>query len=507
MPTVNVNMESQIASEITRAALQTLISTNAVERKQYYITNAVNNTRRMAVFFRSANQTTFGAMDVATGQYGRYFIVQDLFIPIAEAQGAVLTYINLASFPGAGTINTVYIAQDTGTGYTWNGSAYVGLSGGTVFAANFAALPVTGAANTLYITTDNGNSYLWDGTQYVETSSNEPLDFIPRQGTQAGFPVTGPIQWNNINNYSESSFGGVHEYISDSFSAMMQSRNGGGLTEKAAFFLTAYTSSGDNPQARMSVSNATTSRSMDLIMRANDDFIEASGGVSYFQGLKYSADYRSNFQLLSLIDLFTLKSRLWNGASDPTVSDDGSLGFVAGRSLYLNTATGVLWKCEDASTGAAVWVIYYDPTKEKEVVLSGSSVTTTSSSLVDITGLTIALPANTSWLIESRLGIGCNNTGGVRFGYSAPGDSSGNMYVEGVATSMAIYQQSLSTNGALSATAVQRFNGSSRANVTGRIDMGATAGNFTLQFASGTSGQLSTIGSGTGSYLKLIRIL
>jgi archaellum component FlaC len=140
------------------------------------------------------------------------------------------------------------------------------------------------------------------------------------------------------------------------------------------------------------------------------------------------------------------------------------------------------------------------------VVLSGSSVTTTSNSLVDITGLTVALPANTSWLIESRLGVACNGTGGVRFGYSAPVDSSGNMYVEGVATSMAIYQQALSVNGALSGTAVQRFNGSSRANVTGRIDMGATGGNFTLQFASGTSGQLSTIGTGTGSYLKLTKI-
>jgi hypothetical protein len=195
-----------------------------------------------------------------------------------------------------------------------------------------------------------------------------PNTFLRLSGTEEGHPVTGPVQWDNINNYSESSFGGIHEYLSDSFSAVMRSKNTGPFVQKTALFSTSYESSADNPQARMSVSNTTTSRSMDLIMRANDDFIEVIGGVSYFQGLKYSADYRSNFELLSLIDLFTLKSRLWNAAANPTVDDDADEGFVSGRSLWLNTVTGVLWKCEDATAGAADWQVYYDPRKFTKLV-------------------------------------------------------------------------------------------------------------------------------------------
>ena len=194
MPDLDVNFEGVVASEVTRADLLTLIGSSTVKKKHYHITDAVNSTRTIAVFYRTNASITFWAYDVLTGQRGKYYIAMDLFIADLTPQGAVLEYVNFASFPGTGADNTIYIAQDTGAAYTWNGSSYDAI-GSTVFAANFGALPVTGAADTLYITTDNGNSYLWDGSQYVLTSegTSEIGDYIPRSGTVEGFPIYGDL--------------------------------------------------------------------------------------------------------------------------------------------------------------------------------------------------------------------------------------------------------------------------------------------------------------------------
>lgn len=42
--------------------------------------------------------------------------------------------------------------------------------------------------------------------------------------------------------------------------------------------------------------------------------------------------------------------------TDPTVSDDSTLGYAGGRSIWLNKTSGSLWMCEDATAGAAIWV-------------------------------------------------------------------------------------------------------------------------------------------------------
>jgi hypothetical protein len=86
------------------------------------------------------------------------------------------------------------------------------------------------------------------------------------------------------------------------------------------------------------------------------------------EGLAYAEGFTPEYALKTLIDLSVLKSRLWNAATDPTVDDDADEGFVSGRSLWLNTSTGVLWKCEDATAGAADWAVYYDSRKFTKLV-------------------------------------------------------------------------------------------------------------------------------------------
>jgi hypothetical protein len=137
------------------------------------------------------------------------------------------------------------------------------------------------------------------------------------------------------------------------------------------------------------------------------------------------------------------------------------------------------------------------------VALSGSNVTTTSATAVDVTGLvTPTLPANSTWYFEIYLSVTCSGTGGLRFGFTAPIGASGALFIEGTATTAATYQQT-STTGALAGTAINRSATSSLGKLYGRVIIGANAGAVQLQFASATGGQTSTI---TGTGISIMRI-
>jgi nitrogen fixation protein len=140
------------------------------------------------------------------------------------------------------------------------------------------------------------------------------------------------------------------------------------------------------------------------------------------------------------------------------------------------------------------------------VALSGSDVTTTSATAVDVTGLvTPTLPPNSTWSFEIYLTVTCSGTGGLRFGFTAPIGANGGLFIVGTATTQVTYQQT-STAGALSVPAINRAATSSLGTLYGRVIIGANAGAVQLQFASGTGGQLSTI-TGTGiSIMKITRV-
>jgi nitrogen fixation protein len=159
------------------------------------------------------------------------------------------------------------------------------------------------------------------------------------------------------------------------------------------------------------------------------------------------------------------------------------------------------------ATQTALDTIQVELDKNIEIALTGSNVTTTSATLVDITGLvTPTLPANSTWFFEVLMGTACTGTGGIKFGYTAPSGATGILYIEGTSSSAAAYQQA-TTSGALSSVGVNRFNGGSFTKMYGRVAVGATAGVVQLQFASGTSGQTSTIGGLGASIIKLTRVI
>jgi hypothetical protein len=114
-----------------------------------------------------------------------------------------------------------------------------------------------------------------------------------------------------------------------------------------------------------------------------------------------------------------------------------------------------------------------------------------------ITGLTtFALEANSTYNINGQFLIGCNGVGGVKFGNTLPAGGTSAFSFSGIATAATTYQQVASSNGALTAIAVNRVVNSSYLIFGGLITTAATAGTVDMQFASGTVGQTSTIYGG-----------
>jgi hypothetical protein len=134
--------------------------------------------------------------------------------------------------------------------------------------------------------------------------------------------------------------------------------------------------------------------STEIVGNLTPNFINVFSTRPNFKGFQYGSDYSENFEPRSLIDLSVLKSRLWNSNIDPTATNDTIEGFVSGRSFWLNTTTGVLWRCLDASTGAAVWEVYYDPNAFTRLINTTDTAAVTGVA-TEQRVRTVLIPANT----------------------------------------------------------------------------------------------------------------
>jgi len=140
-----------------------------------------------------------------------------------------------------------------------------------------------------------------------------------------------------------------------------------------------------------------------------------------------------------------------------------------------------------------------------------ANVTTTVITASTITGLTtFILEANSTYNIIGQFFVGCNNTGGVKFGNTLPAGGASYIMFFGASTSNALFLQTASANGGLVGTAFNRVNGSSQVTFSGLITTVATAGAVSMQFASGFGTQTSSIygplSSGYQSKITLTKI-
>ena len=119
-----------------------------------------------------------------------------------------------------------------------------------------------------------------------------------------------------------------------------------------------------------------------------------------------------------------------------------------------------------------------------------SDQTTTSNSLGDVTGLSAALDANSTYRISGSIHCGCGGAGGIKLGINHSNAGATSLWV-------GLIRGTTYTNDTISAlnTATNAFYVSTANTVylMGTIKTGANTGNLTIQFCSGTNGQTSTV--------------
>jgi hypothetical protein len=121
---------------------------------------------------------------------------------------------------------------------------------------------------------------------------------------------------------------------------------------------------------------------------------------------------------------------------------------------------------------------------------------TTLNTAQDIPGLSMSVEANSVYIIEGYIGNGCNNTGGVRFGFVTPTSTTYRLMLDGMTSGSTAFARAFySTDGivAFSFTTLNTSGNGGYVKINGKITVGANAGTFKLQFCSGTSGQTSTV--------------
>jgi len=140
----------------------------------------------------------------------------------------------------------------------------------------------------------------------------------------------------------------------------------------------------------------------------------------------------------------------------------------------------------------------------QKILISGSDITTTSNTAQNITGLvTGTLEINSTYIIECRIRLRCNNTGGVKIGATIPSGATLSLTIFGIGATNSLFISS--TSGALSASAFNLGAFTSILWVFGRVTTGGASGSVQVQFASGTSGQTSTIYGSNDTYLTIMK--
>ena len=171
----------------------------------------------------------------------------------------------------------------------------------------------------------------------------------------------------------------------------------------------------------------------------------------------------------------------------------------SGKCLEWDASGNVVTAASSAACGTASSA--FMPTYAR---VTGSNATTTSATLVDVTGLSVALSANSVYEFVANITGNGADSNGVKFGvnYSAAGATvEAGIYADVAGTGTRTRRIN-----ALGSATLQSFFTSANdvaALIQGTITTGANAGNITIQHLKGTSGT-STIY--IGSYLKVTKI-
>jgi hypothetical protein len=230
-----------------------------------------------------------------------------------------------------------------------------------------------------------------------------------------------------------------------------------------------------------------------------------------------------------------INSKRWNfnGIAAPTLTDDGTLGYGIDSGFIHD---GTLYICQDATTGAAVWVaqgggsaitletdgtpngsqallnliggtnialsddglgnVTIDQTGEENYIVLSSNFDVTSAAETDITPFTFALEANSVYIVKIDLALQCSGTSGMQFGFKTPVDATMKLGHRGrtsAATLMSNLGNLYTGNTGLINSTFQNA-ASAAGDYIGRLTIRTvTAGTFQMTMASVIGAQTSTV--------------
>jgi hypothetical protein len=136
--------------------------------------------------------------------------------------------------------------------------------------------------------------------------------------------------------------------------------------------------------------------------------------------------------------------------------------------------------------------------REAAAVTLAANFTTTNATATS-TALSFAIGANEVWIVDVQATTQCSSTGGTKYAVAAPSGATieGWIYSSGAAITTLVYQRIVAIN-TLSATLLHTVATTPGPDILRFVvTNGATAGAVTLQAASGTSGQTTTISLGS----------
>lgn len=210
------------------------------------------------------------------------------------------------------------------------------------------------------------------------------------------------------------------------------------------------------------------------------------------------------------------------GITDLAVADGGtgaSTAAVARTNLGLVIATDVEAHSADLTTIAGLtktagnlivangsaWTAANQLTYNKAYAALTSQFDTTSGSLVNVTGLLFAIPANEEWEFFFMLNNACDNTGGLKYAITFPASATMTSYQVGNSSGTGTQTSGVPTT---SGGAGPTFNTAALSTLSTRINgvvrNSTNAGNVQLQINSVTAGQQSSVL--VGSYIKALRV-
>lgn len=140
----------------------------------------------------------------------------------------------------------------------------------------------------------------------------------------------------------------------------------------------------------------------------------------------------------------------------------------------------------------------------EDVALRLTANFTTTSTSATSTALSFDIEANEVWVVDVQITAQCSSTGGVKYAVAAPTGATieGWLYSSTSAITTLSYQR-LTAIGTLTSTATHTIATTPAPDVIRCvITNGATRGTVTIQAASGTSGQTTTIFSGSSLYAQ-----